>query len=56
MSIVNMGTMAAMPLAYGFTGFLLEQIGSIPLLFAIGSLTVVGAFATLRSPEIMAAG
>ncbi|MFP3953202.1 MAG: MFS transporter [Candidatus Acetothermia bacterium] len=55
MSIVNMGTMAAMPIAYGFTGILLEHIGSIPLLFVIGGVTVVGAFVTLRSPEIMAA-
>ncbi|MFB6290513.1 MAG: MFS transporter [Candidatus Bipolaricaulia bacterium] len=55
MSIVNTGTMVAMPVAYGFSGFLLEQIGAVPLLFSIGGLTVVGAMATFSSPQIMAA-
>lgn len=55
MSIVNMGTMVAMPLAYGFSGFLLEQIGAVTLIFGIGSLTALGATACFRSREIMTA-
>lgn len=55
MSIVSMGTMVAMPMAYGLSGFLLEQIGAIPLLFGIGSLTAIGATACFKSREIMAA-
>ena len=55
MSIINMGAMIAMPIAYGITGFLLEQVGAITLIFSIGSLTLVGAIATFRSREIMAA-
>ena len=55
MSIVNMGTMIAMPLAYGFSGFLLEQIGPLVLVSIIGSLTAIGAAACFRSGEIMAA-
>ncbi|MEF8726545.1 MAG: MFS transporter [Candidatus Bipolaricaulota bacterium] len=55
MSIVGMGTMVAMPMAYGLSGFLLEQIGAIPLLFGIGSLTAIGATACFKSREIMAA-
>ena len=55
MSMVNMGAMAAMPLAYGFTGFLLEQVGAIPLIFGIGTLTAIGSTACFRSREIMSA-
>jgi len=55
MSLVNMGAMAAMPVAYGITGFLLEQLGAIPLILAIGSLTLIGSTACFRSREIMAA-
>lgn len=55
MSIVNMGTMAAMPVGYGISGYLLEQIGAVPLLFGIGSLTALGAIACFRSRAIMAA-
>ncbi|MBS3787216.1 hypothetical protein KGY79_03335 [Candidatus Bipolaricaulota bacterium] len=55
MSIVNMGTMIAMPLAYDFIGFLLEQIGAVTLIIGIGSLTALGATACFRSREIMTA-
>lgn len=55
MSIVTTGTMIAMPLAYGFSGFLLERIGAVPLIFGIGSLTAFGATACFRSREIMTA-
>lgn len=55
MSFVNMGAMAAMPIAYGITGFLLEQLGAIPLILGIGSLTVIGSSACFRSREIMTA-
>lgn len=55
MSIISMGTTAAMPIGYGVSGLLLEKIGSIPILFAIGSLTLFAALACFRSPELMKA-
>ncbi len=55
MSIVNMGTMVATPLAYGFSGLLIEQIGAVTLILGIGSLTVLGSIACFRSREIMGA-
>jgi MFS family permease len=55
MSIISMGTTSAMPIGYGISGFLLEKVGSVPILFAIGSLTLFAAFACFRSPELMKA-
>ena len=55
MSIISMGTTAAMPIGYGVSGLLLEKVGSIPILFAIGSLTLFAALACFRSPELMKA-
>ena len=55
MSIISMGTTAAMPIGYGVSGFLLEKVGPVPILFAIGSLTLFAAFACFKSPELMKA-
>lgn len=53
MSIFNVGAMVAAPVAFGLIGGLLEQVGPLPVLFGIGSLTLLGAGVAFRSPQIM---
>ncbi len=52
MSIFHVGATAAVPVAYGLVGSLLEQVGAVPVLFGIGGLTLLGAGAVFSSPQI----
>lgn len=52
MSILRTGALAAVPFSYGLSGFFIERLGVVTIIYGMGSLTILGALLAYLSTPI----